>query len=248
MATYVLIPGAGSGPWYWHLVEPELRRRGHDVVAVELPCEDGSAGLLDYVDVVVDAIGDRSDRGDGLVVVGQSMGGLTAPLVCDRVPVDLLVLVAAMVPAPGETGGDWWANTGQGDAMRAMAERDGRGPGFDEVEMFLHDVPEDLIRQAEAHHHDQSDAPFATPWPRHSWPDVPTRFLLCRDDRFFPAEFQRRVVAERLGIVPDEIDGGHLPMLSRPKQLAEYLLDCWSSVGTTNPTAPTAHSGHPATR
>ena len=40
MATYVLIPGAGSTPWYWHLVVPRLAERGHDVVAVDLPCDD----------------------------------------------------------------------------------------------------------------------------------------------------------------------------------------------------------------
>jgi hypothetical protein len=52
---------------------------------------------------------------------------------------------------------------------------------------------------------------------------VPTRFLLCRDDRFFPAEFMRRVVRERLGIVPDEIDGGHTIALGRPGELADRL-------------------------
>ena len=61
------------------------------------------------------------------------------------------------------------------------------------------------------------------PWPLAARPDVPTRFLLCRDDRFFPADFQRRVVRERLGVVPDEMDGGHLPALSRPIELVDRL-------------------------
>lgn len=65
MATYVLIPGAGASPWHWHLLAVELRERGHDVVAVDLPCDDESAGLSEYADTVVDAIGDRTD----LVVV-----------------------------------------------------------------------------------------------------------------------------------------------------------------------------------
>ena len=50
--------------------------------------------------------------------------------------------------------------------------------------------------------------------PLKSWPDVPTRVLLCRDDRLFPAGFIRRVARERLGITPDEIDGGHTPALA----------------------------------
>lgn len=69
----------------------------------------------------------------------------------------------------------------------------------------------------------QSETPFAAPWPLERWPDVPTRFLLCRDDRFFPAEFSRRVVAERLGITADEMDGGHLPALAHPDELVARL-------------------------
>jgi pimeloyl-ACP methyl ester carboxylesterase len=231
MATFVLIPGAGSDSWYWHLVAPELRAAGHDVVAVDLPCDDASAGLDEYTDVVVDAIGRRA-RTDDLVVVAQSMGGFTAPLVCERLPVRLMVLVAAMVPMPGETGGDWWINTGQGEAMRAAASDGGYSVDeFDESVMFLHDVPAAVIEEGAAHMRDQSDTPFAKPWPLDRWPDVPTRFLLCRDDRLFPADFQRRVVRERLGFDPDEMPGGHLPALARPHDLAQHLLAYWDELG-----------------
>jgi pimeloyl-ACP methyl ester carboxylesterase len=222
MANYVLIHGAGSDSWYWHLVVPELEDLGHDVVAVDLPCDDDSAGFAEYADVVVDAVGDRGE----LIVVAQSLAGFTAPLLCDRVPVALLVLVAAMVPRPDESAGEWWENTGHADAMRRQAERDGRGTGDDDTpaELFLHDLPPDVLADALAHPpRDQSGTPFEEPWPLDAWPDVPTRFLLCRHDRFFPAEFQRRVARERLGIVPDEVDGGHLPALSRPHELVARL-------------------------
>ena len=208
MATYVLIHGAGSTSWYGHLVVPRLQARGHDVVAVDLPCDDDSAGLGEYTDAVVDTIGGRRD----LVLVAQSLGGFTAPLVCERVPVDLLVLVAAMVPAPGESPGAWWANTGW------------QQPEPDDPEtVFLHDVPADLATESVHHIRNQSGTPFEKPWPLAAWPDVPTRFLLCRDDRFFPAELLRRVVRERLGITPDERDGGHLPALAHPAELVEHL-------------------------
>jgi pimeloyl-ACP methyl ester carboxylesterase len=220
MATYVLIPGAGSDSWYWHLVGPRLVALGHDVVAVDLPCDDDRAGLAEYADAVVEAVGDRSD----LVLVAQSMAGLTAPLVCARVPVDLMVLVAAMVPAPGESPGDWWANTGQRQAQRAQAERDGRVAGADDLaDLFFHDVPPDVVAEAMRRGKHQSATPFQKPWPLPAWPDVATRFLLCRQDRLFPADFQRRVVRERLGITPDEMDSGHLPALARPDELAARL-------------------------
>jgi pimeloyl-ACP methyl ester carboxylesterase len=224
VATYVLIHGAGSDAWYWHHVEPALREMGHDVVAPDLPCDDDSAGFAEYADTVVDAIGERTD---GLVLVAQSLGGFTAPLVCKRVPVELMVLVAAMVPKPGEPPGDWWANTGWEQAHREQAERDGRGlgDGFDPVAEFLHDVPPEDVAESVHHVREQSGTPFEKPWPLDRWPDVTTRFLLCRDDRFFPADFQRRVVRERLGITSDEMDGGHLPALSRPRELARRLHD-----------------------
>jgi len=221
MATYVLIHGAGSDSWYWHRVRPELERRGHDVVAPDLPCDDDTAGLLEYRDTVLDAIGNRRD----LVVVAQSMGAFTAPLLCDHVPVDLLVLVAAMVPSPGESPGAWWTNTGHERAKREQDERDGRPTDgdFDPVVTFLHDVPSAVAAESAVHVRAQSGTPFATPWPLPAWPNVPTRFLLCTNDRLFPADFQRRVVRERLGIVPDEIESGHLPALSQPAELAERL-------------------------
>ena len=218
MATFVLIHGAADSGWFWHLVEAELRGRGHDTLAPDLPCDDDSAGLAEYTDAVVGAVGDRTD----LVVVAQSFGGFTAPLVCDRVPADLLVLLAGMVPAPGEAPDDWSANTGFAQARREQEERDGPAPD-DDIALFFHDVPPDLAAEAMRRARHQSDTPGKRPWPLPAWPNVPTRFLLCRDDRFFPAEFLRRVVRDRLGFTPDEIDGGHCVALSRPRELADRL-------------------------
>jgi pimeloyl-ACP methyl ester carboxylesterase len=120
VSTFALIHGGGGTSWDWHLVAPELREHGHDPVAVDLPSEDDSAGWWDYADTVVRAVGDRSD----LVVVGHSLGGFTAPLVCARVPAELLVLVAAMIPSPGELFADWWTNAGlRGERLRGRLPR-----------------------------------------------------------------------------------------------------------------------------
>src|SRR5919106_4864667 len=221
LATFVLIHGAADSAWYWHLVEPELRERGHDVVTMDLPCEDDSAGLAEYADAVVDAIEDRRD----LVLVAQSFGGFTAPLVCERVPVDLMVLVAAMIPSPGEAPGDYWSNTGyQSPKLDHVEQPEGASrEDAETMATFMHDVPPDLAAEALKRARDQSETPGEKPWPLEAWPDVPTRFLLCRGDRFFPADWMRRVVKERLGISPDEIDGSHCIALSRPRELADRL-------------------------
>ncbi|MDG4774553.1 alpha/beta hydrolase [Solwaraspora sp. WMMD792] len=218
MATFVLIPGGGTDPWYWHRLVNELRVRGHEAIPVDLPCEDDAAGFDEYADTVVAAIGGRADA----VLVAHSLGGFTGPLVAARVPVRMLVLLSAMIPVPGETAGDWWANTGHAAALAGQ-------PELDVLALFTHGMPDDLAAEVLRHDRDQSGAPFGQPWPLPAWPDVPTRFVVCRDDRFFPAGFIRGLVARRLGITPDEIGGGHLAALTHHRELADqleaYLLD-----------------------
>jgi pimeloyl-ACP methyl ester carboxylesterase len=213
MATFALIHGGGGSAWDWHLVSPELRKHGHDPVAVDLPSEDEPAGWSAYADTVAEAVGERSD----LVVVGHSLGGFTAPLVCERVPVGLLVLVAAMIPAPGELFADWWTSSGY--------EPSGYG------DVFYHDVPPELAAEAQRRERDESSNALREPCPLEAWPDTPTRYLLCRDDRMFPAAWARRHAHERLGLEPDEMDGGHYIMLSRPRELAERLAAYVAGIG-----------------
>jgi hypothetical protein len=221
MTTYVLIPGAGGQAWYWHLLVPALEKLGHEAIAVELPAGDDAAGWQQYADAVHAAAHDRGD----VVLVAQSMGGFTAPLLVDRLPVTAIVLVNAMIPAAGETGGEWWGNTGSGPAMHANDEAEGRGPNadFDPLVYFFHDTPPEVTAAGMAEEPAQSDRPFGEVWPLPSWPDVPTRVISTRDDRLFPIAFQIRVARERLGITPEQMPGGHLVALSRPDELAELI-------------------------
>jgi pimeloyl-ACP methyl ester carboxylesterase len=175
----------------------------------DLPCDDDSAGLAEYADTVVDAIGDRTD----LIVVAQSLGAFTAPLVCHRVATRLLILVAPMIPVPGEAPADYWTHTRYSDEARERYDND--------IALFYHDVPPQLATEALKRARTQSEARLGEPSPLKAWPDIPTRVLICRDDHLFPAGFLRRVARERLGLTPDEIDGGHTPALSRPKELAD---------------------------
>lgn len=222
--TFVLVPGAGGGTWFWHLLVPELRRRGHAAVAVDLPTGDDRAGLREYADAVVAAAGDRAP----LVLVAQSMAGFSAPLACERLGdrLVLLVLVNAMVPAPGETAGEWWAATGQPEARRALDLAEGRPVDgeFDPLVTFFHDLPGHVAEEALAQGNPQSDTPFGQPFPLPAWPDVPTRVVVGRDDRLFPAAFQRRVARERLGVEADVLPGGHLVALADPEGLADLLV------------------------
>ena len=223
MTTFVLIPGAGSDGWFWHPVVERLGALGHDTV--RSTCRGvtsrrrSATSPTSSVDAIAAGREHRSTDGK-VIVVAQSLGGFVGPLVCARVRSDLLVMVAAMVPRPGESAGEWWTNTGFVSPEP-----------FDEHDTFFHDVADDLFAESAHHVTEPASHLFDDPWPLERWPDVPTRFLLCRDDRFFPAEFQRRVVRDRLGIDPDEMSGGHLPFLAQPDELVDWLEKYRADVG-----------------
>jgi pimeloyl-ACP methyl ester carboxylesterase len=220
MSTFVLIHGAGDVGWSWYLVERELRALGHDTVAPDLPCDDDRAGLNEYADTVIKAIGDRTR----LVVVGHSYGGFTAPLIAARLPIDVLVLVAGMVPSPGEAAKDYLKNTGYDAAIRKQAARDGVTGDKDPYVLFYHDVPRKLAEQARRHERPQSSTPGDAPWPLMAWAKgVHAVHRMYRRSSLpgrlpSPSGFQAR-----LRIVPDEIVSGHCVMLSHPKELATML-------------------------
>jgi pimeloyl-ACP methyl ester carboxylesterase len=218
--TYILIPGAGGAAWYWHRVAPLLRAAGHEGIAVDLPADDPAAGLPEYADLVLTAIGDR----ENVVVVGMSLGGFTAPLVATRRPVSALVFVNAMIPRPGETAGAWWGDTGWADARVAAAKAGGYPEDFDLDTYFLHDVPPEVAAGGEQYQRDESDAAFGSPCDFGAWPAVPIHVASGADDRFFPVGFQQAVARDRLGLEPDVLPGGHLMALSHPAELAQYLL------------------------
>jgi pimeloyl-ACP methyl ester carboxylesterase len=219
MAAFVLVPGAGGVAWYWHRVVPLLEEAAHDAVAVDLPGDDEQAGLSAYADRVIDAIGARD-----VILVVQSLAGFTAPLVCARVRVRMLVFVNAMIPVPGETAGQWWENTGSTAARTAAAQRGGYSPTFDMATYFLHDVPPEISKQGETRQRRQADVVFGEPCEFDRWPDVPIHVIAGRDDRFFPLDFQRRIARERLHLAVDELEGGHLIALSNPRGLVRQLL------------------------
>jgi len=220
VTTFALVPGAGGAAWYWHRVVPLLEVAGHEAVAVDLPADDPDAGLPEYAVLVSEAVAGRDD----VVLVAQSMGGFTVPMVAARRPVSGIVLLNAMIPMPGETAGAWWDAVGWDDARVVAARAGGYTTDVDLGIYFLHDVDPAVAAAGEEHQRPEVERAFETPCDIERWPDVPTRVVAGAEDRFFPIELQRRVAHERLGLEVDTLPGGHLAALSRPAELTAYLL------------------------
>ncbi len=228
MTTFALVHGAWHGAWCWERLVPELAARGHQAIAVELPCEDVGAGCAAYAASVVETL---AGADDDLVLVGHSMGGLTIPLVAAARPARLLVFLCALIPRPGLSLVDQLREErdifAPGFGATVARDDDGSSHWPDETAtiatLYQDCDPSDAAR-AYARLRRQARLPNVEPCPLTAWPAVPSASVVARDDRSIAPPGSRRAARERLGVEPVELDGGHSPFLSRPAELADVLV------------------------
>lgn len=208
----------------------ELEALGHRGVAVELPGEDPEAGLDDYAEAA-DAALTEAGVAEEVTVVGHSLGGVTVPLLPALRPVNRLVYLCAFVPRPGVSVADEFAAgayqlTSAGRAGRATDEL-GRTYWVDRrraIESLYNDCAPEVAATAAARLRPQAQRSSQEPHPLTEWPDVASAYIHCTDDRAF-GELGLRLASERLGIEPHRLVAGHMPMLSRPAELARLLVE-----------------------
>jgi pimeloyl-ACP methyl ester carboxylesterase len=228
LTNFVLVHGAWHDTWCWARVIPELRRRGHEATAVALP-KDRGAGTQAYATAIDRAISSPADT----TLVAHSAAGLVAPTVAGRRRVNELVLVAALMHVPGYS---WQV---QREALmsaqhseffkQALARLlvDAQGNSIwrakDAAELFYNDC-EPADAASAAHRLRAQDmtiftetAPLAPP------AGVPTRYILCRQDRAISREWAIRTAREQFGASIEEFDASHSPFWSRPADFVELL-------------------------
>lgn len=227
MTTFALIHGAWHGGWAFDRLSEELRSRGHDAVAPDLPCEDLDAGAARYADVVGEAV---DGRGDDVIVVGHSLGGVTAPLLAERRPVRHVVFLCGLVPTPGRPLSDRFSDPDlflPGPAERTTRRDDGLSYWLSEqdaIAAMYADCDATVAAAAARRLRGQAPLPSRENSPLAGWPDVPTSSIICTEDLMVGPAWSRRVAAEELGVAPIELPGSHSPMLSRPAVLADALV------------------------
>jgi pimeloyl-ACP methyl ester carboxylesterase len=241
MATFALVHGAWHGAWCWERVHAPLRDRGHDAVAVELPCDDPDAGLTIYARVIAEA---TAERDEPIVVVGHSLGGLCIPLVAAYRPVEAIVYLAAFIPVPGQSMADQFRASPEPILlMEGGRETDeaGRSRWVDAettARVLYAGVPRADADAAFAQLRPQASLPQREPFPAELSATTRAVSIVCSEDRVVNPAWSRRVTRERLGTQPVELPGGHFPMFTAPEALADVLSD------STSPSAQASISGH----
>lgn len=220
----VLIHGAYTSPWHWHRVARVLEDANCEVVVPELPCDDPDAGIDRYAAEVEAALGDRAEAP---LVVGSSLGAVTACVVAARRPVRGLITVCGVIPRPRRPVGEDAREMTQPEYAEAVDQNPDRSTTFRPeaaIELVFHESEPGLAREAASRLRRQAARPYTEPCPYDAIPGIPRRGIVSSEDRLMRPEWLDRAVRERLGVEPKVIDGDHAPMLSQPDRLAELLL------------------------
>ncbi len=227
MTLFALIHGSMHGSWCWSELVRELERLGHAAVGPDLPCEDPSAGLDRYADVVEQHLGDGHD----IVLVGHSLGGRTLPVLATRRRVRRMIFLCC-VPTPlGPIDPASFEGMVTEEFARAQVEERADGtrrmlPASAE-RVFYGDCPPEVARASARQLRFQGPKPLAEAAPIERWPDVPFDVILARDDRAVRGDWAlpeaRRWLGDR---EPWLLAGSHSPFLSRPAALARLLVEC----------------------
>ena len=196
---FVLVHGSWHGGWCWESLVRELQRRGHDVSAPDLPCDDVGLTQWDYAEIV----GTQPDA----IVVGHSLGGLTISLIEAR----LRVYLAALLPVE-----DAYSRFLHPDFGGFVRDEEGRSY-WPNVETAAARLYPDCDRAV-------ADASFALL--RRQAPLAPHASELRPDDVAIGCLRDVAVNARAMRGLVDrviELDTGHFPMLTHPRELADTL-------------------------
>ena len=227
MATFVLVHGAWHGAWCWERLVPELAARGHDSLAVDLPIHDATATFEDYASVVVDAAAHLTED---VVVVGHSLGAMTAVLVAARRPALATVLLCGLTP---NLNGHPWDDAPAAElpgALDALQLTDDGSTYWSDTAaatraFFGGCSAEDAAWACAQLRPMNVNGLWASPYPLTAWPETRLAAVCCTDDAVITPEFARVTCKERLGIDAVEIPGDHSPFLADPARLAAVLVD-----------------------
>jgi len=202
---------------------PALQAQGHQVIC----SQHGLDSLKGDVACVTRCFG-RVDA--PIVLVGHSYGGtlITHAGMDERVAA--LVYIAALAPDESETSQSLQAKFPGTDVFKEIEVADGRiwlrRTG---VRWFAGDLPEAEQKLVWATQAVPVPDLFTQKVDGTAWRSKPSSYIVGKQDHTVNPELQR-FCAKRMGARMVELDSSHVPMLSRPEQVVEAILDAAKAV------------------
>lgn len=223
----VLVHGAWADGSSWAKIIPLLEKRGLHVVAVQNPL----SSLADDVAATKRAI----DTQDGpVVLVGHSYGGAVITEAGSNPKVARLVYVAAFGPDTGESVGTTAKNFAPppvGPEVNPI--EDGyliltRKGVIEDFAQDLSSVEKQVLAATQA---PTSGSVFGAPITDAAWRHKPTWYVVAENDRMINPDYER-FAAKRMGAKTLALPTSHVPMLSKPEQVAAFIAEAAAGNGS----------------
>lgn len=218
--TVVLVHGAFVDGSEWNKVVPLLQAKGLKVVVVQNPL----TSLADDVAATNRAIAAQTGK---VVLVGHSWGGMAITQAGASDKVSALVYVAAFAPSEGQAAGDLGKEYEPPAGMKRL-QSDDTGYLSLPAEVMAHDFAPDVSR-AETNLMAVSQVPinskaFGEKVSVAAWKTKPSYFIVAANDRMMATDLQLSM-ANKIGAKTTTLQTSHAPMLSKPQQVADVILE-----------------------
>jgi pimeloyl-ACP methyl ester carboxylesterase len=225
IGTVVLVHGAFADGSCWAKVIPLLTQKGLKAIAVQNP-------LSSLADDVVAAHRVIDMQGGPVLLVGHSWGGAVITEAGNHPQVEGLVYISAGAPDSGQSFDDWWkAYTPAAGAAEIKPYCDGY------VALTQKGVREHFVQDIPA---DEADIVYATQGPlatrcftdkitTAAWRFRPCWYIVAANDETIPPDVERDS-AERMGAETLVLNSSHVPMLSQPDVVADFIAKAAASL------------------
>jgi len=225
----VLVHGAFADGSSYAKVIPLLEVRGFRVTAVQNPLSSLAADVAAAKRAI-------SLQDGPVILVGHSWGGMAISEAGNDPRVVGLVYIAAIVPQEGQSASD---------VLKPYPPTPGLGHMKPDSAGYLsltrQGVEEDFVPDlgpAErslvyATQGPWNSAALGEPVMHPAWKTKPSWFIAV-DDRMLPADYEL-AIARLIKAKTTALPSGHVPMLSRPKEVAAVIIDAANSLGAVTP-------------
>jgi len=216
----VFVHGAFADGSSWSKVIPILQAKGYNVTAVQNP-------LTSFADDVAATNRALALQNGPVILVGHSWGGAVITEAGVDPKVVGLVYVAAFGPDSTEVVGDVGKSYPPPPSFAApIVDKSGfmTLPADDFVKHFAWDLPKEQAQVLAAAQGPVHVSAFATKVSNVAWKTKPSWFIVAAKDQAIAPD-EERFFAKRMKARTTEMATSHLPMLSKPNEVAAVIVD-----------------------
>ena len=240
MKTFILIHGSWHSAWNWHKIIPILERKGHKVIAPDLPGMGKDKTPIKEVKMksTVDMICQLIDRIEGnVILVGHSKNGIMISQAAEYRPdkIEKLIYLAAYLIPDGKTQAEYSAQDTQGVLKPYVTRYEESNSHTLQSEIYkeglYHDCEDSITELAKLLLSHEPVESGITPLQLtdKNFGSVPRFYIECSEDRAVTPFIQRKMYTETPCEKVYSLPTSHSPFFSR----AEELSDIFCEIATT---------------